>query len=82
MGWILSRFFVEKAFSEKAKALGDRIVSDIKDMFIEKLEGTRWMDKSVVDLAVEKVHKIVQKIGYPTKVRSYSSLLLPSGADL
>ncbi|PBP18292.1 Metalloproteases (zincins), catalytic [Diplocarpon rosae] len=67
LGWILSRFFVEKAFSEKAKMFGDQIVSDIKDTFIEKLKRTEWMDKSVVDLAIEKVHKIVQKIGYPTK---------------
>jgi predicted metalloendopeptidase len=70
LGWILSRFFVEKAFSEKAKIFGDQIVSDIKEMFIEKLKKTTWMDKSVVELAIEKVHKIVQKIGYPTKVRS------------
>jgi endothelin-converting enzyme len=70
LGWILSRFFVEKAFSEKAKNFGDQIVSDIKEMFIEKLKKTKWMDKSVVELAIEKVHKIVQKIGYPTKVRS------------
>jgi endothelin-converting enzyme len=65
----LSRFFVEKAFSEKAKIFGDQIVSDIKEMFIEKLKATKWMDKSVIELAIEKVHKIVQKIGYPTKVR-------------
>lgn len=70
LGWILSRFFVEKAFSEKAKKLGDQIVSDIKETFIEKLKKTEWMDKSVIELAIEKVHKIVQKIGYPTKVRS------------
>ena len=69
LGWILSRFFVEKAFSERAKVFGDQIVSDIKEMFIEKLKKTTWMDKSVVELAIEKVHKIVQKIGYPTKVR-------------
>ncbi|CAL3963260.1 unnamed protein product [Diplocarpon coronariae] len=67
LGWILSRFFVEKAFSERAKVFGDQIVSDIKDAFIEKLKKTEWMDKSVVDLAIEKVHKIIQKIGYPTK---------------
>ncbi|KAG9234476.1 peptidase family M13 [Amylocarpus encephaloides] len=67
LGWILSRFFVEKAFSEKAKIFGDTIVTDIKDQFIEKLKVTTWMDKSVIDLAIEKVHKIVQKIGYPTK---------------
>lgn len=69
MGFILSRFFVEKAFSAKAKDLGDQIVSDIKENFIEKLKVTSWMDKNVVDLAIEKVHKIIQKIGYPTKVR-------------
>lgn len=38
LGWILSRFFVERAFSAKAKEFGDQIVSDIKDMFIEKLK--------------------------------------------
>lgn len=43
-------------------------MSDIKDTFIEKLKATEWMDEKVVDLAIEKVHKIVQKIGYPTKV--------------
>jgi endothelin-converting enzyme len=69
VGFILSRFFVEKAFSAKAKDLGDQIVSDIKANFIEKLKVTSWMDKTVVDLAIEKVHKIIQKIGYPTKVR-------------
>jgi endothelin-converting enzyme len=63
---------VEKAFSEDAKSFGDQIVSDIKDQFIEKLKVTTWMDKSVVKLAIDKVHKIVQKIGYPTKVNRFS----------
>jgi endothelin-converting enzyme len=69
LGFLLSRFFVEKAFSAKAKDFGDQIVSDIKEMFIEKLKVTEWMDDAVVDLAIDKVHKIAQKIGYPTKVR-------------
>lgn len=73
LGWILSRFFVEKAFSAKAKVFGDQIVTDIKDMFIEKLKATTWMDGEVIKLAIEKVHKIVQKIGYPTKVRILNS---------
>jgi endothelin-converting enzyme len=67
LGWILSRFFVEKAFSARAKTFGDRIVSDIKDLFIEKLKATTWMEDSVTELAINKVHNIVQKIGYPTK---------------
>lgn len=68
LGWILSRFFVEKAFSEEAKNLGDRIVSDIKNEFIEKLKKTEWMEKEVQQLGIDKVHNIVQKIGYPDKV--------------
>lgn len=66
MGWILSRFFVEKAFSARAKEFGDLIVSDIKDQFAQKLTATEWMEKSIISKAIEKVHNIVQKIGYPT----------------
>lgn len=70
LGWILSRFYVEKAFSAAAKDLGDQIVSDIKDQFISRLADLEWMDEEVKNLAADKVHAIVQKIGYPTKVRS------------
>jgi endothelin-converting enzyme len=67
LGWILSRFFVEKAFSAKAKEFGDQMVTDIKTEFIKKLQATKWMEKKVIDKAIDKVHNIIQKIGYPTK---------------
>lgn len=54
IGWILSKFFVEKAFSEEAKQFGDQIVSDIKAQFIRKLRGAEWMSKDVRDLGIEK----------------------------
>ena len=53
-GWILSKFFVEKAFSEEAKHFGDQIVSDIKAQFIKKLSEAEWMSKDVRDLGIEK----------------------------
>ena len=77
LGWILSKFFIEKAFSEGAKDFGDQIVSDIKEQFIKKLKAAEWMTKDVRKLGIEKVHNIVQKIGYPTKspdVRDSSAL--------
>ena len=52
--WILSRFFVEKAFSEKARIFGDRIVSDIKAMFVKRLKSIDWMDDDIVQLAINK----------------------------
>ncbi|KAL8831777.1 MAG: hypothetical protein Q9191_000663 [Dirinaria sp. TL-2023a] len=77
LGWILSKFFIEKAFSEEAKNFGDNIVSDIKTQFIEKLKNAAWMSPDVRELGIKKVHNIVQKIGYPTKspdVRDSSAL--------
>lgn len=65
--WILSRFFVEAAFSKESKDLGDQIIHDIKDEFIVKLNQSEWMTKSVRQLAIDKVNLIRQKIGYPTK---------------
>lgn len=66
LGWVLSRFYVEKAFSAKAKDLGDQIVSDIKEQFISRIDSLDWMDKEVKKLASDKVNAIIQKIGYPT----------------
>ncbi|KAF3763247.1 endothelin-converting enzyme 1 [Cryphonectria parasitica EP155] len=65
--WILSRFFVETAFSKEAKDLGDQIIHDIKDEFITKLKHSEWMTKTVRQLAIDKVNLIRQKIGYPTE---------------
>lgn len=66
LGWILSEFFVKAAFSEDSKKFGDRIVSDIKDSFVDTLSTADWMTETVQNLGIEKVHNIVQKIGYPT----------------
>jgi endothelin-converting enzyme len=63
LGWILSRFFVEKAFSAEAKKFGDTIITDIKTEFAKKLNAADWMDDETTEKAVEKVHNIIQKIG-------------------
>lgn len=67
IAWILSRSFIETAFSKEAKDLGDQIIYDIKDEFSRKLNNSEWMTKKVRKLAIDKVHLIRQKIGYPTK---------------
>ncbi|KAI0181405.1 endothelin-converting enzyme 1 [Hypoxylon sp. FL1284] len=66
LGWILSRFYIEAAFSDDAKKYGDQIIMDIKHQFITKLNDLSWMDDSVKKLAVNKVNNIDQKIGFPT----------------
>ncbi|KAF2714497.1 zincin [Pleomassaria siparia CBS 279.74] len=65
--WIESAFFVQVAFSPEAKIFGDRIISDIEDIFMEKLQGYEWMSASVKTKAIQKVLNMVEKIGYPDK---------------
>lgn len=66
LGWILSKFFVDKAFSPESKRFGDRIISDIKNSFVSFLKEASWMTDDNRERAMTKVHAIDQKIGYPT----------------
>ena len=54
LGWILSRFFVQKSFSEEAKNFGDNLVSDIKEQFVVKLKAVDWMSEDVKKLGIDK----------------------------
>jgi endothelin-converting enzyme len=63
--WIESAFFVREAFSPEAKTYGERIITDIEDVFEAKLKTYEWMSAEVKDKAIEKVQNMVEKIGYP-----------------
>jgi endothelin-converting enzyme len=63
--WIESAFFVREAFSPEAKTYGERIITDIEDVFEAKLKTYEWMSDEVKELAIEKVQNMVEKIGYP-----------------
>lgn len=54
LGWILSRFFVEKAFSDEAQDFGNQIVADIREQYIKTLASADWMSKDVRELGIEK----------------------------
>lgn len=43
MGWSLSKFYVDKAFSPADKRFGDQIIDDIKDSFVALLREAQWM---------------------------------------
>lgn len=55
LGWILSKFFVDNAFSPAAKEFGDQIVTDIKGSFVDFLTKATWMTEKVRERSVKKV---------------------------
>lgn len=68
LGWITSKYYVEDAFPEASKQLGEEIATDVKESFVKNLEEKQWVSSEVLDRAVEKVDTINQKIGYPPDV--------------
>ncbi|KAL2889452.1 endothelin-converting enzyme 1 [Ceratocystis lukuohia] len=63
---ITSRFFVEKAFSPDSKDLAKEMVANLKNMYVDKLKTTEWMDEYSTERAIRKVLNMREKIGYPT----------------
>ncbi|KAI9164206.1 peptidase family M13 [Paramyrothecium foliicola] len=66
--WIYGKGFVQKAFSNEAKELGDRMIGEFKDIYRERIQSTPWMTEKVKQRALLKVvvERMGQKIGYPT----------------
>lgn len=67
LGWIVSRFFVEHAFSAHGKEVADEIIHSIRNAYISRFNALEWMDDATKAEAIKKVEKMVQHLGYPTE---------------
>ncbi|CAG8542412.1 14891_t:CDS:10, partial [Acaulospora morrowiae] len=67
MGLMAGRFFVLKAFGGQSKEIADQLIGSLKDAFINRMPKIEWLDDATRDKAIDKVEKIIQKVGYPTK---------------
>ncbi|ORX98904.1 zincin, partial [Basidiobolus meristosporus CBS 931.73] len=67
MGPILGRYFVLQHFGGNSQQLANRLISDIKRTFKNRLSGIKWLNQEGRDRAREKIDHLVQKIGYSQK---------------
>lgn len=65
LGWILGRFFLDKAYSEAARTLTTTLMTTIQTEFITRLADKDWLSAEVKKVAEEKVRTITKQIGYP-----------------
>lgn len=54
LGWIESAFFVQRAFGKGGKELGERIIGDIKQVYLEKLKSPGWMSDDAKSASINK----------------------------
>jgi endothelin-converting enzyme/putative endopeptidase len=82
LGEALGQAYVEKYFSAEAKQQAVTMVTEIEAAMQEDIQGLPWMSPETKKSALEKLHAVRNKIGYPDRWRDYSSLEIKRGDEM
>lgn len=74
LGEALGQEFVNRAFSAELKQKTLAMTKQIEQAMQDDINQLSWMGPETKAKALEKLHSIVNKIGYPDKWRDYSSV--------
>jgi putative endopeptidase len=72
----LGQIFVAKTFTPETKARTLAMATRIEEAMASELKTLSWMAESTRKQAQEKLHTLINKIGYPDKWRDYSALTI------
>jgi endothelin-converting enzyme/putative endopeptidase len=82
LGEALGQAYVEKTFGPEGKQRTLKMVEDIEAAMERDIKQLPWMSDATKQQALEKLHLIRNKIGYPDKWRDYSSVRIIRGDAL
>jgi putative endopeptidase len=74
LGEALGQVFVQKTFGSDTKARVLKMTNEIEAAMQSEIEQLPWMGDATKRRALEKLHAIANKIGYPDRWRDYSSI--------
>ncbi len=74
LGEALGQVFVAGTFSPQTKTDALRVTNEIESEMGRDIKDLTWMSDATKTQALDKLHAIVNKIGYPDKWRDYSSV--------
>jgi putative endopeptidase len=79
LGEALGQEFIARAFSPELKQKTLLMTTQIEQAMAEDIKTLTWMGPATKQQALEKLHTIVNKIGYPDQWRDYSSVDIKAG---
>src|ERR1700685_337395 len=82
LGEALGQVYVENNFSPEAKQRALKMVKEIEDAMGQDIDALSWMTPPTKRHALEKLHAVANKIGYPDKWRDYSTLTITRDDEL
>jgi putative endopeptidase len=74
LGEALGQVFVEKTFGADTKTRAVKMTKEIETAMQSEIEQLPWMGAATKKSALEKLHAVANKIGYPDHWRDYSSI--------
>lgn len=82
MGEALGQVYVAKYFPPDAKRRAQEMTVAIEQAMGKDIQGLDWMSADTKAKAEDKLHAVMNKIGYPDKWRDYSKLEIVRGDAL
>ena len=79
LGFALGEEFVRRTFSPKTKDDTVKMTKLVEDSMQDEIERLDWMTEPTKKAALQKLHGVRNKIGYPDKWRDYSSVEVKPG---
>jgi endothelin-converting enzyme/putative endopeptidase len=76
LGEALGQAYVRRAFPPEAKQRAQEMVKEIEQAMERDIHDLSWMSDETKQKALEKLHTLANKIGYPDKWRDYSALTI------
>jgi putative endopeptidase len=76
LGEAVGKIYVEKYYPPEAKAKMDQLVDYLIQAYRESIQELAWMSDETKKKALVKLDKFSPKIGYPTKWKDYSSIVI------
>ena len=74
LGEALGQVFVARTFGADTKARTQLMTKQVEAAMENEIRQLPWMGDATKQRALEKLHAVVNKIGYPDKWRDYSSI--------
>ena len=79
LGEALGQEYVRKTFPPELKAATLKMTQEIEDAMAMRIQQLDWMSPATKQQALNKLHAIRNKVGYPDKWRDYSAVEIVRG---
>lgn len=74
LGEVLGKLYVERHFTRDAKKRVKLLVDDLFEAYEERIKNLDWMSAPTKKEAIQKLHEMNKKLGYPDRWKSYRGL--------